>query len=296
MRFIAFCILIVFSLNASTADEKAQVDERDAMVIRYGQVEFGLRKDYQLELLKAVLNETESSDGPYRLNIVTDTDDWSTPRFRKYLRQGRLINVSWGIQGTRGELNHGIMRIPFPIIKGINGYRVLVIRSGDRNKFKSVRDLEDLRNYVAGQGAGWFDINILEHNKITSVESPLHRNMFSMLSHNRFDFVPLGIIEIEGSLNTYGKDYTDLEIENTLLLYYPFPIYFEVSENHPELVDRMTLGMKKVTENGTLDKIFIKHFGEKLNKFVSSERTLIQLENPYYDGEMEKELFDLHLQ
>ena len=257
--------------------------------VKYGQIELGARKAYQLELLQAALDATIPSHGRYTLTVIKNTDDWSTARYRHLLKQGELINTSWGIGGTHDPIRNGVYRIPYPILKNANGYRVFVINTKDQPKFDNITNLDELKNIRIGQGKQWYDIFLLRKNNLTVIESPITKNLFSMLSHGRFDGISLGILETQNELSNTKHNISNLSIEKNLLLFYPFPIYFQVSENNPHIAERLNEGMRIVTQDGILDDIFHKHFDTVIRNFKLSERKMIVLENHFIDHIIEEE-------
>ena len=283
MSSVYFFLAAFLFLSCSAFGSSINKRILEPMEIKYGQIEFGARKNYQLELLKFALNATAEKFGPYTLSVVRETKDWSTARYRKILKQGEIINVSWGVAGPLPPSKQGSFRINYPLLNNANGYRILVINKNKAAAFKNVLSLEDLKPYRIGQGEQWFDTWILKHNDLQVIESPIQENLFAMLQYGRFDAISLGILEVQNELNSNGRDLRGLSIEESVLIYYPFPIYFQVSHKTPRIAERLSEGMRIITENGTLDRIFNKHFSDVISDLKLNERNLIELENQFID-------------
>ena len=274
--FIGFVVCVAAS-QPSIANQKSS----KVQVINYGQIELGLKKAYQKELLETLLDATVEKYGPYQLNFVTNTENWSTARYLNILKRGDIINLSWGAVNADTPDELGMARIHYPILKNSNGYRILLIREEDQDKFEQIKTLADFQKLTAGQGEGWADADIIEESHIPLLRTPIIQNLYPMLSAKRFDHFPLGMLEVHEELAKVENRYTNLKIDSSILLYYPSPIYFQANIHHPKLIARMNAGMKYITESGQLDEIFYKHFGEEIKKFNLAKRTIIQLNNPF---------------
>ena len=70
---------------------------------------------------------------------------------------------------------------------------------------------------------------ILQHNGLRVAGVANYENIFDMLQHERFHYFPEVSMRL-GEIARKGHDYPSLRVEETLALYYPYPVYFFVSK------------------------------------------------------------------
>jgi hypothetical protein len=83
--------------------------------------------------------------------------------------------------------------VPFPIDRGVVGYRVAFVSKETKEKLKSVETIEDLRQFTFLQGTGWQDVDILRKNDFKVIESAYYEPMFKMVARNRADLFIRGL-------------------------------------------------------------------------------------------------------
>ncbi len=276
-----FLIVTVLSSSGFSHSVTETNPTLKTQIVNYGQIEFGLKQAYQKELLEQLLDATIHDYGPYQLNFVTNTKNWSTKRYLQTLSKGELINLSWGAVNWEKPEDYNMVRINYPILKNSNGYRILLIHKSNQKYFNDARSFLEFKKLKAAQVKGWADVDILEHNGIEVEKPTLIHNIYPMLKAKRFDYFPLGLLEITEIHSSVSQKFDELTIENSKLIYYPSPIYFQANKRFPKLILRITDGMKIMNESGMLDKLFDKHFGSEIKKFNLKNRTIIELTNPY---------------
>lgn len=146
---------------------------------------------YFPKLIELALEKTKSSDGEFLIETASD----NTTNLRKVSAMSNssgAINIMWASMSP--ELESRLLPIRVSILKGLNSYRVFLIRKEDQVKFHQIHDLADLQQLVAGQGAQWADTSVLIKNGIPveSVVSP--EMLFDMLVAKRFDFFSAGAV------------------------------------------------------------------------------------------------------
>jgi hypothetical protein len=107
-----------------------------------------------------------------------------------------------------------------------------------------------------------------------------YENLFKMLMKKRFGFFPRGINEAWNELNSKGKTYPDLAVEKYLALYYPFPIYFFVNKNKPELAQKIEHGLEIALEDGSFKKLFFEYHDTIIKQANLNDRIVFRLTNP----------------
>lgn len=233
---------------------------------------------YDLALLHEALERTRPDYGAYEEQPFTEKV--SIARAVQLAIEGRLVNVlPIGVGQPAPERE--MIPVPFPIDKGMLGYRVAFIDRRSQDRLSRVHSIEELRQLRVGQGSGWGDVRIFEHHRIPIQTAPDYESLALMLLHGRFDLLPRGLCEIAPELAAYGKRYPDLAVEQDLLLHYPFFEAIYVSRSAPRLAARLSAGLERMVADGSFDALLAKHFSKPLADLHLHQRVLIELENPF---------------
>lgn len=237
---------------------------------------------YKVELIARALEITRPEFGDYQLKEFNG-DNPNDQRRVMLINDGSLVNLLWAPSGsivTKAE----VIEIPFDVLHGLLGYRVCLRNSTVPSLLNGVNNLADLQKIRIGQGEEWPDIKIYEANQIHPVLAPTLPSLFEMLGYKRFDCLPFGANEATYILNQKKARYPFLVLDDQLLIHYEFKIQFYVSKRYPEIAKRLTLGIKKLKENGEWDAIFRKYHAEDLKALNLKERRVICLKSPYVVG------------
>ena len=280
---IKIALLLLFTYSSS-------VMAGSVMTYRYWDMGINQKRDnYQFELLRLTLEKTRRTHGDY---ILTRADKKITSlRASREVSRGEFINIeaspNWTTDVSPSDLKRDKrIAIKIPLLKNLLGYRVLIIRKADARKFNSIVAAADLKALVAGQGRYWEDAFIYRANGYTvNAEAP-YDNLFSMLVAGRFDYIPLSVIEAEDFIRQYGKYSFDVTIAPNILIYYPFPVLFQVSVKHPELAERVERGLVLAQEDGSMDRLFNEYFSADVTKLKSSHSRVFILENKRVPAEL----------
>jgi len=192
------------------------------------------------------------------------------------LAQGKTIRVAWGMTSTKRESE--LLPIRVPIFKGLIGWRLLLVRQDRSAAFETVRDVKDLRRFVAGQGHDWPDTDILRGNGIEVVGVPMYDSLFRMLTAGRFDYFPRSIVEIWAEEEQHRKEGT--VIDPHLLIRYPTAFYFFTNKNDGALADTIRTGLERAIADGSFDKLFCMQYAQSIIQAKLDRRTVIDLFNP----------------
>lgn len=208
------------------------------------------RHDYFLTVLNLALEETRSDYGDYRL--VAAPLKVTQERAFELVSAGTEIDVFWGMSSLRREtLAHAV---PFPLLRGLLGNRVLMINPKQAAKLDQVNDIVTLSRLVAIQGDNWPDTTVLRHNGLKVLSSSSYDSLFAMLKHKRGDYFPRSIAEVWDELESpLGEGLT---VHPKLMLRYPGPIYFFVSQNNEQLADRLQIGLERAWRSGRFNSLF----------------------------------------
>ena len=284
LSIIAFAIPFLFPVPClSTNDESI-------MVYRYWDLGASQNRDhYQFELLRLALEKTRNTYGDYEL-IKVDKKITSLRASREVSR-GEIINIeaapNWTTDTAPSELRKDQrIAVKIPILRGILGYRRLVIRKNDFEKFEHITDASQLQQLVAGQGKDWEDVFIYRANGYQVNDEADYYNLFAMLVAGRFDYIPLSAIEAENFVQKFGEYSQDVMIAPDILIYYPFPVLFQVSIHHPELAQRVEKGLIQARKDGSMDKLFHTHFSAEITKLRTTRNRTFILENKRVPAEL----------
>lgn len=231
------------------------------------------RPGYFYEVLDLALNKTVASHGPYDIDILKE--EMSLERAVAGLKNGKLIDVVF--TPPNPGLTTGLRAIPISLLKELNNFRILLIPVGEQARFDRIQSVADLRKLTAGLGQQWVDTKIMRYNGFKVEGSPLHENLFRMLSAKRFDFFPRGIYEIQSDFERY--QHLGLAIEEKLFLYYHAPFYFFVNDSNAKLANRIETGLKIALADGSFDRLLTSYpeFKAALDVQRTSRRRLLTL-------------------
>ena len=277
IRCSALCLLLMGGVCTAGADS-------NSLQVKYVGNNFHISEKYYLDLIDAALASTRPSHGPYE--IIYSEEPLTSTRKHELLVAGDKVNIDRlvGFSAVEGP-RKGLLRVEQPILNGVMGYRVLLIRKEQQDLFAPIKTAAQLQRFTMGFGRGW-EGYVYTHNNFRVVEAPNMDQLLKMLAGKRYSFVPLGVIEIEDNYTLAGEPVNSLAIEQNLLLYMPLPVYFYVSPAAPALAERLTLGLKTIYANGRAQQIFRQHFGARLQRLNLSRRHIIHLQNPDDDGSL----------
>ncbi len=237
------------------------------------------RYTYRIQLLELILDKTRD-EGPFELYPVYT--DVTPERGLALLKSGGLDVVS---MPTTQALEHDFRAVPVDILRGMLGYRLLLIRKERQGEFASIHSLAQLRTMSFGFGSQWADLPILQHNQLQVMPAPHYPSLFAMLDKGRFDAFPRGVNEIWQELEERKQTYPDLAVENNLLLYYPYPVFFFVHRDNISLANRLQRGLDIALKDGSMQKLFMQFHASALAKADLDHRRLITLVNPAFPAD-----------
>lgn len=231
---------------------------------------------YYAGLLQLAMDKTEEGDGPCRVKI----HDEIKPQARRYRDLERKAGTDVIDATSTAARSERFLPIPVPLLKGLMGYRISLIRTEDRDRFTQIKTLEDLKPLVAGQGEGWSDVDIFRTNDLKVVTADQYEALYRMLKEERFDYFPRGAQEVLDEFANFDTD--SLMIEPNLVIAYPSPVYFHVHKDNTALAERIETGLKIAVEDGSFDEFFYAHplVRDVFDKLRLEERTFLYLCDP----------------
>lgn len=274
----------------------------DPMTYKYWDLGASKKRDqYQFELLKLALEKTRSTYGDYR--VIRVDQKITSLRASREVSRGEMINIeaapNWTTESTDSQIGREKrIAIKIPLLHGLLGYRRLVVRHNDLEKFTHLKNAFELKALVAGQGKDWEDAFVYKANGYKVNDEADYYNLFAMLVAKRFDYIPLSIVEVDNFIQQFGKYSNDVTIVPHVLIYYPFPVLFQVSIHHPELAKRLEQGLSIAEKDGSMNQLFELYFKEELAKLHSKPNRVFVLENRRVPRELQLQeplLIDNHI-
>jgi len=229
---------------------------------------------YFYKLLDLALHKTQDAYGPYELVEFAETTNYE--RYLQYVQNG-TIDVLW--TNTDPAREAALHSVPISLLKDLNSYRIFFIRDTDQELFHNVKTLADLRRFRAGQGTTWPDTQVLRNNDLPVVTAMRQDSLIKMLASNRFDYYPRGLYEIWREEKSLREPH--IVIEDSVMIYYPSPVYYFVNKQNTLLAERLEKGLKLAQEDGSFDQLFfaVKNFNRGYQEQHSGKRKIITLSN-----------------
>lgn len=272
--------LLLLALCAALATAPVPAAEAQAMRYIYNSPESDsdIRYAYHWKILKTALEKTQAEYGPF----VLEPSLRMTERRQTEELENDTGRLSVMYLSTTLELERTLIPVRIPVDRNLGGYCILLIRKGESGRFGAVRSLEDLRPFSFGLGLGWIDVGILKANGFRVVTGSSYEGLFEMLANHRFDVFPRGAVEILDEFEGRRNSFPELEIEPSLIFYYPLPMYFwfPKTPTGQRLAARAETGMRKMIADGSYDRIFSEYQDDKIRRLDLKHRRVLALRNP----------------
>lgn len=233
-------------------------------------------QDYEIALLDLALGHTTSDYGLYQLQEWGQTV--SEDRAVASLNHGDF-DVTFMVLSPERE--RVLLPVRIDLTRGVQGYRLFLIRRERSEEFGRVETLDELRTrYKAGFGSQWADLPVLLTNQFQVDSVVTTSTLYTMLQNNRFDFFPRGINEIWDNLEQHRSEAPDLVIEQHLALYYPLVECFVVAKSNTVLAQRIQSGLARALADGSMKRLFLKYHADLLRRANIANRKVFVLANP----------------
>ena len=188
------------------------------------------------------------------------------------------IDLMWA--GSSAELDERLLAVRIPLLKGLLGHRVFIIREGDQPRFDTISTLTELSKLQAGMGRYWGATKVLREAALPVITSVKYKNLFDMLDGSRFDYFPRAAHEPCSEVKEHAQ--LPLTVEQRLLLIYPYAMYFYVKKDNHRLHQMLLSGLEKAIEDGSFDELFYKHpmIRSAVEKTKFAQRITMRIDNP----------------
>ena len=183
--------------------------------------------------------------------------------------------------------------IHFPILKGLNGWRMALVRKDNKDLFLHIATLPQFKRLKPGQFHSWSDTKVFRANDIQVVTASDYEGLFGMLVKGRFDYFPRSVLEISRELEAH-KD-LNIVIEPGVLIHYPTAYYYYVSKENKQLATDIRKGLEAALQDGSFDRLFMQFYGDEVKAVVGTNRRIFELENPHLSKETPLERKELWL-
>jgi ABC-type amino acid transport substrate-binding protein len=276
-------MLLRVTLLAVLASRTASAETPMRYVYHPPESALDVRYLYHWEILRTALEKTKPKWGAYAM-IPSDRMSERRQAFELKSATGMLTVM---YLSTTPDFEKNLIPARIPVDRNLGGYSVFLIRKGEEDRFRNVRTLDDLRRFRFGLGLGWVDVDILRANGFRVVTGSSYEGLFEMLVHKRFDVFLRAAVEVLDEYDNRKKALPDLEIEDSIILYYTLPMYFWFPRT-PEgqrLAARAEEGMRMMIADGTFDAIFDKYQRTKIERLRLRERKIFKIENPFVGPE-----------
>jgi hypothetical protein len=245
-------LMISIGLLLFVNGEAEAIDNEEITEVKYNlSVQFvDPKQAYYIALLELALQRSQSKYGAYKMTPVVI--EMPQARTIKLVESNQHIDIVWTM--TSIERENQLQAVYIPLLKGLMGYRIGIIRKGEQSRFSGINSLTEFKRILIGQGSDWPDTDILQQNGF-SVISGSASKLLAMLAKNRFDYFPRAIHEPWDELSR--RD--DIELEQHLLLHYAAPIYFFVNKQNKPLAERLEFGLRQTIDDGSFDELLLNH-------------------------------------
>jgi hypothetical protein len=292
-RFAAWALCCLLGLGAASSHaagaEPAASSPRSAMHFRYW--DWGAtpkRDDYQFALLTLALDKTVKDYGPYRLSRVVRS--YSTSRLRREINRGEVVNLHAGpwrpLETREDKLPERSLRVNISLFKDLLGYRKLLIRRADLERFKRIRHADDLKKLIVGQANGWVDVDIYRHNGYAVNDTPTPASLFDMLARKRIDYIPISITDVDTALKLRPELAGELMLLPDITLHFALPIIFYVNIHEPQMAERLEKGLHLARQDGSFERLFQASFADELRLIREGSARRFMLVNPFVPNEL----------
>ncbi|PCK07588.1 MAG: hypothetical protein COA42_13460 [Alteromonadaceae bacterium] len=278
LRFVIFATLLRCSLPLYAGEPPPPVSA-ETLTIKH--LSATKNKSKRLLRYESDLLETMREYAPKGQGIELEIERYHTTMSRSRqaieIEIGNRINICIN-SGSASEF-HKSNFIAIPILKGLLGFRQLVVHADNPLSLNKITNINELRKFRVGQPNQWLDSKIYQANDINVVSGFALHAAFNMLARSRFDGFPLGLIEAEKMLAEQNN--AKLLRDDDLLLYYPWPFFIWVSSKQPKLTTFITNTLDQMTKDNRLDELIQKHFESEVAVINSDNTRIIWLNNPY---------------
>ncbi len=233
--------------------------------------------EYRWKLLELALAHSAAKDASDPVRLVPYAEDVTQNRGMQLLQSGAIDVIALGTNTERETL---MLPIKVDILRGIVGFRVLVIRAADQGRIARM-DAKAMREQLTyGLNSQWADLPVMQANGFKVETSSSYENLFGMLTAGRFDAFPRGLNEADRELGERRQSFPQLAVEQSKALFFPYPVYFWVRKDNAALAQRIERGLHAALNDGSFRRLFQTYHAAEIAKLATEKRQVIRLNNP----------------
>lgn len=213
-------------------------------------------------------------------NIVASQDMEQGRAFAELLKGN--IDIFIGAPTIKREQLASLIYVPMD--RGLLGFRICLIHNDSEN-FKNITSPAQFinKNLSVGLSTHWPDRKVYESNGFTTVTSPVHESLYTMLHNKRFDCLTRSVNEIDMDIKNYPQ--LNLKSEDNLVFIYPNADFIYINSNNAALFERLSKGVQASIANKSFFGLFNKYYADDLQSKEVFERKLIFLSNQNISNE-----------
>jgi hypothetical protein len=229
--------------------------------------------DFRWKVLELALAHAQPGTPPH---LAPLEEEVSQNRALTQLEAGDLDVIALGSNADReGRL----LPIRIDILRGLVGFRLLIIRAADQDRIARMDDEAIRRQLTFGLNSQWADLPIMQAAGYKVATSTKHETLFEMLSSGRFDAFPRGTNEARQEIAQRKSIYPQLALEKTKALYFPYPIYFWVNKTNRALAETIERGLQLALRDGSFDRLFLSFHAADIAALAAEHRHVIMVDN-----------------
>lgn len=235
------------------------------------------RESYNNELIALALEKTKAEYGDYAIRSIPPMNTArSVSSLETDAYKNLLVELSYEEELERDK---NLTYINFPIHLGIVGYRICFVSPRIRESLKSIQSTEDLKKFSIGQGLSWADTKVLRHNGFHVIEIGNYESLFKMIIAGRIDLFCRGANELFNEYLSH-KYMGDLHYDQSFAIRYTLPRFYYLNNKNVLAKERIEKGLIAAYKDGSLQKIWLKHFLPGVEFANLKKRKIFTIENP----------------
>lgn len=276
-KYIWMLLSAVITLGANGQQTANPAPE--TLIVTHKLPEYGdlTRKTYEQQVLELALEKTQKKTGAFEMvpiNVISRTHAIAALNQNIYQNFVILLSYEDALMAS-GNLSY----IPFPVELGALSYRICYANKNRVTQVQDVQNINQLKQYKVGVGAGWVDSKILQHYGLQVVEGKNITSLFRMTQAGRVDVFCPSPTEYFHELR--AEKTADLQLDNKLALYYPLPKFLFSHKSNQALLDRIKEGIDIAYKDGSFHQLWRDVHAEGLKRAKLDERHFINMENPF---------------
>jgi hypothetical protein len=258
----------------ATAAAAAAAAPAPAALVRYPQSEVEGRgqdaEHYPVRLLRMALARSGQQFQLQSTSVMMRQN-----RALAELKNGRVIDIVWTMASQQRERD--LLPIRIPLDMGLIGWRLLLIRARDAERYAAIREASELQALDALQGHDWPDTDILRDNRYRVQTASDYAGMFKMLQSGRVDYFPRAVFEVWNEAAAFADQ--GLIVAPGVALHYPSAFYFFVNQANTALASALERGLERMLADGSYARLFRDYYGDMIARSALDKRRVFELRN-----------------